>query len=209
MKIIGITGSSGSGKTTLSNILKSKYNFEIIDADKVARELTIPGTKYLQEIKDKFGEEIFFEDGTLNRKALAKRIYTNTEDLKILNDLTFKYVVEEIKKYISEFRKKERNLNIENGKSEKVEICVAIDAPLLFESDLDKECDYIIALIAEEKIKIKRICARDNLLEETAKKRLEIQQKDEFYKSKADFIIENNDEDKLEENIDFILKKII
>lgn len=197
MKVIGITGSSGSGKTTVSNILKEKYNFEIIDADKVARELSKPGTEYLKEIKKRIGQDVFFEDNTLNRKALAQKIYTNSEDLKILNELTFKFVVDEIKKYIHEIREKKECE------------CVIIDAPLLFESELDKECDEVIVLIADEKIKIARICKRDNITEEIAQKRLKIQQNDEFYTSKTKYIIKNNDEANLENNIDNILKEIL
>ena len=48
MKIIGVTGSSGSGKTTLSQILNERDDVKIIDADKVVRELSIPGTEYLR-----------------------------------------------------------------------------------------------------------------------------------------------------------------
>lgn len=40
MKIIGVTGSSGAGKDTLCEILENKYNAEIVDADKIARELS-------------------------------------------------------------------------------------------------------------------------------------------------------------------------
>ena len=48
MKIIGVTGSSGAGKDTLCEILENKYNAEIVDADKIARELSKKGTMYLQ-----------------------------------------------------------------------------------------------------------------------------------------------------------------
>lgn len=200
MKVIGITGSSGAGKTTLSKILKEKYHYEVIDADKVARDLSIPGTEYLNKIRLNFGETVFFEDGTLNRKALAQKIYTNKKDLEILNNLTFKFVVEEIEKKI---------LKIQNFQEKNdLNKFIVIDAPLLFESNLDKKCDCVIALIANENVKINRICKRDNITEEIAKRRLDIQQTDEYYIKKADFIIENNDESKLEDSIEGILKEI-
>lgn len=200
MKVIGITGSSGAGKTTLSKILKEKYHYEVIDADKIARDLSIPGTEYLNKIRLNFGETVFFEDGTLNRKALAQKIYTNKKDLEILNNLTFKFVVEEIEKKI---------LKIQNFQEKNdLNKFIVIDAPLLFESNLDKKCDCVIALIANENVKINRICKRDNITEEIAKRRLDIQQTDEYYIKKADFIIENNDESKLEDSIEGILKEI-
>lgn len=52
MKIVGITGSSGAGKTTLSKILNEREDVKVIDADKVVKELSVPGTEYLNAIKN-------------------------------------------------------------------------------------------------------------------------------------------------------------
>lgn len=184
-KVIGITGNSGSGKTTATKILKRLCDAEVIDADKVVRELSVPGTKYLDAIKEKFGESVFLEDGTLNRKALAEKIYNSKEDLEVLNGLTFKYVVEEIK-----FR-------IEESKSE----IIVLDAPLLFESGLDENCTAVIGLTAPFELKVERIVKRDGISEETAYSRINIQAKDEFYLNKADVVIENNNQDELEDKL--------
>ena len=184
-KILGITGNSGSGKTTATAILKRLCDAEVIDADKVVRELSVPGTKYLDAIKEKFGESVFLEDDTLNRKALAEKIYNSKEDLEVLNGLTFKYVVEEIK-----FR-------IEESKNE----IIVLDAPLLFESGLDENCTAVIGLTAPFEVKVERIVKRDGISEETAYSRINIQAKDEFYLNKADVVIENNNQDELEDKL--------
>lgn len=184
-KVIGITGNSGSGKTTATKILKRLCDAEVIDADKVVRELSVPGTKYLDAIKEKFGESVFLEDDTLNRKALAEKIYNSKEDLEVLNGLTFKYVVEEIK-----FR-------IEESKNE----IIVLDAPLLFESGLDENCTAVIGLTAPFEVKVERIVKRDGISEETAYSRINIQAKDEFYLNKADVVIENNNQDELEDKL--------
>lgn len=184
-KVIGITGNSGSGKTTATKILKRLFDAEVIDADKVVRELSVPGTKYLDAIKEKFGESVFLEDGTLNRKALAEKIYNSKEDLEVLNGLTFKYVVEEIK-----FR-------IEESKSE----IIVLDAPLLFESGLNENCTAVIGLTAPFELKVERIVKRDGISEETAYFRINIQAKDEFYLNKADVVIENDNQDELEDKL--------
>ena len=184
-KVIGITGNSGSGKTTATAILKRLCDAEVIDADKVVRELSVPGTKYLDAIKEKFGESVFLEDDTLNRKALAEKIYNGKEDLEVLNGLTFKYVVEEIK-----FR-------IEESKNE----IIVLDAPLLFESGLDENCTAVIGLTAPFEVKVERIVKRDGISEETAYSRINIQAKDEFYLNKADVVIENNNQDELEDKL--------
>ena len=123
-EVIGITGNSGSGKTRASKIISELKNALIIDADQVVKKLSKPHEEYFDAIKDTFGEEYFLEDGNLNRKLLAKEIYENKESLEKLNSLTFKYVVEEIKREIDE-----ANYDV-----------IIVDAPLLFESGLDKCC---------------------------------------------------------------------
>lgn len=195
MKIIGVTGSSGSGKTTLSQILNERDDVKIIDADKVVRELSIPGTEYLKSIKETFGQEVFLEDGNLNRKMLAQKIYNDNASREKLNNLTFNYVVKEI------------ITRIKNIKDENIKFAI-IDAPLLFESNLDKCCDFVIALIADFELKVRRICKRDNIDEETAKSRLSIQNNDSYYTEKADFVIQNSENSDLKTEIEKIFEKI-
>ena len=175
MKIIGVTGSSGAGKDTLCEILEDKYNAEIVDADKIARELSKKGTMYLQSIVESFGSGIVDRQGELNRKKLASIIYEDDKKREELNKLTFIYVVDEIKKRINKIKKK----------------IIVVNAPLLFESNLDQVCDFVIAVIAERKVQIERIMKRDNIKEDEAEKRLNMQNTDEFYIENADYIIHN------------------
>lgn len=196
MKVIGVTGSSGSGKTTLSKILNEHEDVKVIDADKVVKEMSVPGTEYLNSIKNTFGQEVFLEDGNLNRKELAKKIYNDKASREKLNRLTFNYVVKEI------------ILRIDAIKNKNVKFAI-IDAPLLFESGLDKCCDYVIALVADEELKIRRICKRDGIDEETAKSRLKIQNEDSYYTEKSDFVIYNKENCDLKSEIEEIFKEIL
>lgn len=195
MKIVGVTGSSGAGKTSVCSILKEKYNIYVIDADEVARNLSQKGNNYLKAITKCFGKDILDENGELKRKELAKLIYEDEEKRNTLNRLTFIYVVQEIKKQIHEL---------------KGEPIVAIDAALLFESDLDKICDFVIGLVAREEDKIERICKRDAISKEMAKKRLDIQMPDEEIKKRVDYVIVNDGNTiTLEKEIEKIKDKII
>ena len=75
MRVIGITGSSGSGKTTVCKIIKKLYNSEILDADKVAKELSNDvNSDYYREMVKLFGKECLLEDNMLNRKKIAEII---------------------------------------------------------------------------------------------------------------------------------------
>lgn len=194
MKIIGITGTSGVGKTTVCEILNKKFNAFVIDADEVARELSKKGNMYLQEIAKYFGQDILDVDGNLKRKELASLIYNNKIKREALNSITFKFVVEEIKR------------RIDLSKEQKI---IVIDAALLFESKLDESCDIILGIIADETQKIERICKRDNITEEMAKKRIAVQIPNKELLKKADYVIKNTgDIQILEKDITILYGKI-
>ena len=176
--IIGITGSSGAGKSTICELLEVTYKLEIINADKISRKLSRKGTSYVIDIIDKFGKDIVDENGELKRKKLAEIIYNDPQKREVLNECTFKYITKEIKKQIKKLKEKNET--------------IIIDAPLLFESGLDKICDKIIGVISNKEIQIERIVARDNIDYEDAEKRLKAQQTNQFYIEKCDDIIENN-----------------
>ena len=173
--VIGVTGNSGSGKSEIARILAQRIDVDIIDADEVVRELSEPEQIYYKEIVKLFGTGIL-EDELICRPKLAQVIYSNVKMREKLNKLTYKYVVDEIKHRVKTSEK------------------VIIDAPLLFESKLDKICNFTIGVVADKEAKIERICKRDRISKETAKARLSIQQNDTYYKTKADYIIYNNGE---------------
>ena len=175
--ILGITGSSGAGKSTVCKILEEKYNMKIIDADKIARDLSKKGTRYIADIVKKFGNDIVDENGELRRKKLAEIIYTDQTKREKLNSCTFKYIKEEIEKQIK---------NIKDN------IDVAIDAPLLFECGLDKICNKVIGVVSKKELQLDRIVARDNVDYDHAAMRLDAQQNENFYRKNCDIIIENN-----------------
>ena len=143
-----------------------------------------------------FGKEILKDDGKLNRKEIARTIYKNKEKRRALNRLTFKYVVDDINEQIKEAEKQDYKY-------------IGIDVPLLYEAKMERICDYVIAVVAEDQKKINRICQRDNITEELAKERLKIQNDNEFFVKKADFVIHNDGTlEKLETSLKEIIDKI-
>ena len=151
----------------------------------------------MKSIVKTFGKEILKSDGNLDRKKLGALIYTDRTALEKLNNLTFKYVVEETLLILNSLEKAGKKL-------------ACIDAPLLYEANIDKKCDYVIAVIAREKIKIDRICKRDNVSKDIAYQRLNIQKSDKYFRERADFIVENNFDNtkELEQILEQILKEI-
>ena len=177
MKVIGITGSSGAGKSTVCEIILSLYDVCIINADQVAKDLSQKGSSYVEGIAHIFGKTILTPNGELNRKKLADFIYHDDQKRKMLNGYTFNHITKQIKKMMAETDKE----------------IVVIDAPLLFEAELDKICDASIAIISQKDLQIERICKRDGITEEVAEKRISIQEDNDFFKARCDYVIENND----------------
>ena len=176
MKIIGITGSSGSGKTTVAKILSEELKAKTINADEIVRQMQIEGTKYYEEIVRAFGAIILEKNGDLNRKKLAEIIFQDESKKEKIDNITYEYVVEEIKVKLKEIKEK----------------YIIIDAPLLIESKLNEICDIVIAVVSDKEDQIKRICKRDDIEEKNAKMRIQAQKDNEFYKTNADYIVENN-----------------
>lgn len=175
MYIIGVTGNSGTGKSEFSKILAEKLQAEVINADKIVRKCTTKGQEYYDEIIRCFGDEILFEE-EIDRRKLAQIVYENDAKRDELNQLTNKYIVEEIKEEISKIGTKN----------------IIMDVPLLFESKLNEECDVTISLLAKKEIKLERIIQRDKTEQKILEKRLKIQEKDEFYIKRSNYIIINN-----------------
>lgn len=194
MKIIGITGNSGSGKSTISKLISKNYEAKIIDADKIAKKITKNNGEYLQAIRQAFGNDVI-KNNELDRKKLADIVFLNRAEKEKLDGLTFEYVVEEIKKEL------EANQNLDYQ-------YIILDVPLLFESKLDKLCDYTIGVIAPKTEKIKRICKRDKLSKEKALQRLNSQPNDEFFTKNCDTVINNENKEETIKMVNEIMLKL-
>ena len=141
--------------------------------------MSMPGAVYYEEIIKVFSEDILLENAEINKSKLADIIFKDNGKRDILNSLTFRYIVDEIK------------TRVDSSKSE----IVIIDAPLLIESKLNEICNIVISVIADEDIKLKRICSRDNIDKNTALNRINAQPKNEFYIKKSNLVIINNKSD--------------
>jgi dephospho-CoA kinase len=196
MKIIGLTGGSGAGKGEVCKIFAA-YGFESIDTDKISREITRKGGECLEELVLHFSDIILDDNGELDRKKLADIAFASKDKLELLNKITHAHI-------LGECRSRIKNMQ-EAGK-----YAVIIDAPVLFESGFNKECDVIISVIAETSVRLERIIKRDNLTAEQAVRRIKNQNDDDFFTANSDYIIYNNGEiENINRQIDYIYTNII
>ncbi len=175
-KLIGLTGTTGSGKSQVRKIFEEN-GYKVIDADILARE-AIKNDIVKGNILALFGVDLI-ENNEINRKELAKRAFKDKNSVSTLNAVMHPYItmlfIKELKRLTDLGERK-----------------IIFDAPQLFEAGMDIICDEVVAVSADEKIRIERITNRDKISEEMAKQRIKIQFSDGFFKENCDYYIENN-----------------
>lgn len=193
MKVIGLTGGIGSGKSTVSSYLQSK-GYYIIDADKMAHEMTVKGSSCLESLVKEFGPSILTEDGELNRKKLGAIVFADQEKKLRLEELTTKVIVKTIEKEVFDLRREE-----------KYDI-IFLDVPLLFETGLDRICDGVALVTADEEVRVERVVKRDGTTPEQVRLRIRNQMGTEEKIRRSTNIIDNSKgKEELHQNIEQLL----
>ena len=175
--LVGITGPSGAGKGCVAGMFAER-GFAVIDADRIAREVVMPGQPALKALSGRFGEDIIKADGTLDRRLLAQRAFSTQEATEALNGIMHGEICAKMTALADNYRQEGRN-------------CL-FDAPLLIEAGLAELCDRNVAVIAPPEVRIARLMKRDGLGEEEIRLRLSRQQSDGYYISHCDYTVYND-----------------
>lgn len=174
---IGLTGGIGSGKSTVAKIFEEN-NINVIDADKIAREVLEFYPTINKKIRMSFGNSFFDNEGNLKRKQLGNFIFSDKSKQVILENIILPYIKKEI---FSRFDK----YNIQGEK-----ICI-LDAPTLIEQGLNKQMDYNVLVYVDIQTQFERIKKRDGLTEKEIRQRIEAQISLDEKKKIVDFVIDN------------------
>lgn len=190
--LIGLTGQSGAGKSTVAEMLR-KHDMAFINCDETALKVaSFP--EFLSEVAELFPTCV--ENGALKRHDLAAIVFNDPSLLKKYNSLIFPYITAEIFKEIRQLKR--------NG-----ERLIVLDAPTLFESDIHILCNCIISVIAPLELKIRRILERDGIPVELVTSRINAQHGEEFFKTRSDYIINNDgDFEALKTNVSALIREI-
>ena len=179
MKIIGLTGGIACGKSTVSTELRA-HGAAIIDADALAHELSQPHQPLFNAYVQRFGREIVTENGTLDRAAIARRVFA---------DPAVRAEVDAIAHPLIRMAAEER---LRAARDENKRAAV-LDVPLLFEAGWDALADetWVVALPREEQLA--RLLARDTSMDEgEARARIAAQMPLAEKCARADVIIDNS-----------------
>ena len=178
MKVIGITGPTGAGKTTALNALDD-LGGRIVDCDAVYHDLLIHSEPMRAELRQRYGDGVFGDDGMLNRKALGAIVFEDKQALDDLNKITHKYVGFTVDEIIAAARQD----NIP---------AVAIDAIALIESGISDRCTCTVAVTAPDEVRVQRIMKREGITEEYARLRISAQKKEDWFREHCDYILIND-----------------
>ena len=151
MIIIGITGSIGMGKTTVSNMLRI-LNIPVFDSDKKVKEILEKNYDVIEKISKIWPESVLFhqKQKKINKNILSNKIFECKIERKKLERIIHPIV----KKQRTSFLKKYKKYFV-----------VGLDIPLLYETRMDKICDYIFLVNTTKKIQRKRVLMRPNMTE--------------------------------------------
>ena len=178
MLLIGLTGPSGSGKSRVAEIF-SHFGLPILNADEIYHQLLIPPSPCLEALVSRFGAGILTAAGTLNRRVLADIVFSDPASLADLNEISHRYVMEEIMRRTELLRREETRAAV-------------LDAPQLFEAGANRMCGVVVSVLADKNLRLERILQRDGIDRDAAMRRISAQKSDEFFRTHSDYVIENN-----------------
>ena len=193
MQRVGVTGGIGSGKSTVARLLDAR-GADVIDADRIAREVVAPGRPALDEIVARWGPGLLLPDGSLDRAAMAAIVFTNDEELRALESLTHPHIAAAIRDEYDRLAEVEDDLGVER--------VVVLDHPLLVESGMHASQDVVVVVVVDAETRVARLVER-GLDADDARARMANQATDDRRRAVADHVVDNNgDLDDLERRVD-------
>jgi dephospho-CoA kinase len=171
---IAVTGSIGSGKSSFCKLLEDR-SYPVIKADDLSKDILANDKNVKNEVIKIFGKNSFINN-EINKKFLAEKIFSDPENVLIINSILHPKVKEKVNTLMDEYLKK---TNI-----------VFVEAALIYEADMENMFDYVVLITADEKIRMKR--KTEILSSEEFNKRNQNQIPDIEKEKRADFIFVNN-----------------
>ncbi|WP_313511780.1 dephospho-CoA kinase [Sphingobacterium sp.] len=189
---IGITGGIGVGKSVVTKIFKV-LGIPTYDADREAKDIMVKNDAVRQSLMETFGKDVYFEDGSLNREWLGKRVFSDAEELKKLNAIVHPAVIKDG----------------EDWAAAQTSIYSVKEAALLFESGSYKALDFTILVVSPLELRIERVMQRDKVDREEVLRRINKQMPEEEKEKLSDCIVYNDDQHSLIEQVMELHQKFI
>lgn len=178
MLTVALTGNIASGKTEVARRFAT-HGATVIEADAVAREVVARGEPAWHEIVARWGPAVLLPDGSLDRAALRRRVFSDDADRRALEAITHPRI---------ERRRRER-LDEARRRGDRV---VVLDIPLLFEVGRAGDYDRVVLVDAPEALRLERLVRHRGLPEDEARRMMAAQMPAAQKRERADVVIDND-----------------
>ena len=178
MITLGITGRSGCGKSTVTEVFRFS-DVPVADADRLSREILLPGSPLLPQLAARFGADILDAEGRLNRRLLADRAFAAPEGKRALDAITHPELLRRIRAA--------KRAAAEAGAG-----LFVLDGAVIVGTEAEAECDRLAVVTAPFETSVARIARRDGISPEMAARRLNAQTPEAVLAAHADYLLRND-----------------
>lgn len=173
---VGLTGGIGAGKSTVSRSW-AQHGAVVVDADLIAREVVAAGTDGLARVVDEFGADVLDADGTLNRPALAAKVFGDNDARATLNAVLHPLIGARTAELVS---------------AAPTDAVVVQDIPLLVEGGMAPMFHLVVVVHADEDERVRRLVSQRGMTEPDARARINAQADDDQRRAAADVWLDNS-----------------
>ena len=171
---VALTGGIATGKSfCLARF--AALGVPAIDADALAREAVAPGSPALADVRARFGQSVMAADGSLDRAALGRIVFSDHAARADLEAIIHPAVYRRISEWF---------VTLAPG----TPLAIA-DIPLLFETGHGPDFHRVVVCACEPAEQLRRLMIRDRLSEPDARARLNAQWPIQEKAARADYVI--------------------
>lgn len=176
--IVGLVGQAGSGKSTVAEAL-AQDGARLIEADVIGHAITDGDPVVRAALSTEYGPDIYRADGTLDRPRLAERVFADPAARARLDRLVHPRIVERIRE------------RLEGLRAERFHGVVVVDAALMMDWSLERDCDALLAVTAAEGDQLERLARSRGWSAPQARARMAVQRGHEAFRAAADLTLDN------------------
>ena len=176
---VGLTGGIGSGKSAVAGLL-AELGATVVDADALAREVVAPGSDGLAAVVAEFGPGVLADDGSLDRVAMAQRVFADPEARRRLESIIHPRV-----------RRRAAELEAAARAADPAAVVVH-DVPLLVETNQQAGYDVVLVVDAPVDVAVQRLVEQRGMTADEARGRMAAQADRTARVAAADVVIDNS-----------------
>jgi len=177
MKKVALTGNIGSGKSWVSQLFQ-RIGIPVFNSDEEAKRL-YEREDVREAMKARFGEDVYIEDNSVNRKRVAEIIFNDAKAMHEVEQLLYPVL----------------NAYFDEWAEAQDAPYVLYESAIIFEKHLEDLFDAVVLVSATEQTRLRRVMLRDHCDEEAVRERMASQWSENEKREKADFIIEHDNDD--------------